>query len=352
MAKITKMAKITAFTAIIAAFIAFFLSCSLEPYGEGRGNNSTGGNSLTILPNIEDNSGGNGGDGGSGGGGNSCTKPSAPSSVSASGQSSSVIKISWNSVSGASTYKVYRATSANGQYSYLGDVTTTSYTNSTLPSSTTYYYKITSVNICGESAYSSYSSATTNNASCTKPSAPGGVSASGQSSSSIKISWNSVSGASTYNVYRSTSASGSYSSIINTASTSYTNTGLSSSATYYYKITAQNICGESAYSSYTSAKPTPTCTTPSAPTGVSCKANWWNEIQTSWNSVSGATSYEVYYSKSANGTYELAGSTTSTTFKLGWLDGSTTYYFKVKALNNCGSSGLSSYSSAKTGLFG
>ena len=85
------------------------------------------------------------------------------------------------------------------------------------------------------------------------PSAPTGVSANATSSSSITISWNAVSGATSYTVYRSTSRSGSFSSVGTTSSTSFTNTGLSANTTYYYKVTAANSYGTSGYSSTVSA---------------------------------------------------------------------------------------------------
>jgi len=78
-----------------------------------------------------------------------------------------------------------------------------------------------------------------------KPAVPTGVKATAESSSSIKISWNEVSGLYiSYNVYRSRSSSGSYEKIDDTYSTSYTDTGLSSNTAYYYKVTAKSLLGE------------------------------------------------------------------------------------------------------------
>ena len=95
----------------------------------------------------------------------------------------------------------------------------------------------------------------------TKPAAPTGVNASVQSSTSIKISWSAVTGASGYYVYRNTSASGTYTQIRDTTSTSYTDSGLTTGTTYYYKVSAYNIKGESSQSAYVLA--TPTSSTPS-----------------------------------------------------------------------------------------
>jgi formylglycine-generating enzyme required for sulfatase activity len=67
---------------------------------------------------------------------------------------------------------------------------------------------------------------------------PSDVTATAASSSSINVSWNSVTGADGYYIYRSTSSSGTYNQIGFSTSTSYTNNGLSPSLTYYYKVEA------------------------------------------------------------------------------------------------------------------
>jgi len=110
---------------------------------------------------MDDLSGGGIGIGGGGGGGSISSKPSTPTGVTASAQSSSSIKISWTKVSGADEYNVYRSTSASGSFSYRGYTTSTSYTDTGLTANTTYYYKVTAENDYGESAQSSYASATT-----------------------------------------------------------------------------------------------------------------------------------------------------------------------------------------------
>lgn len=86
------------------------------------------------------------------------------------------------------------------------------------------------------------------------PSTPTGVTASAQSSSSIRVSWNPVSGATGYYVYRSTSSSGSFSQVTTTSSTSWTNTGLSANTTYWYRVAAYNSRGTGSQSSSTSAR--------------------------------------------------------------------------------------------------
>jgi uncharacterized repeat protein (TIGR02543 family) len=177
--------------------------------------------------------------------------PSAPSGVTASAQSASSIYVSWNWVSEAVGYYVYRANSSDGYYSYVTATYESYYTDTGLSSNTRYYYKVSAYNDYGESSQSSYDYATTSG---TAPSTPTSVSASAQSSSSITVSWGSVSGASSYYVYRATSYNGSYTQITSTSNTSYTDTGLSPNTTYYYKVSAWNSAyGEGPQSSWDSA---------------------------------------------------------------------------------------------------
>jgi hypothetical protein len=75
--------------------------------------------------------------------------------------SSSNISVSWDSVSGASGYYVYRASNSDGLYSYFYETSNTFYTDTGLSSNTTYYYKVSAYNGYGESSLSSYDYATT-----------------------------------------------------------------------------------------------------------------------------------------------------------------------------------------------
>ncbi|MBV7275119.1 hypothetical protein I6U48_19655, partial [Clostridium sp. PL3] len=65
-----------------------------------------------------------------------------PTSFTAKAKSNSKISLDWNSVSGATSYYIYRSTSSSGTYSKIDTVTTSSYTDDNLKSNKTYYYKI------------------------------------------------------------------------------------------------------------------------------------------------------------------------------------------------------------------
>jgi fibronectin type 3 domain-containing protein len=279
-------------------------------------------------------------------GGGETSAPSAPTSVTATAQSSSSISVSWNSVSGASGYRVYRATSSYGSYSQIASPTTTSYTNTGLSASTTYYYKVSAYNSAGESAQSSYDYATTSSSSSsgdsTKPSTPTGVKATVQSSSSISVSWNSVSGAISYKIYRGLSASYTPSETPVT-SASYTFTGLDSNTTYYFRITAINSNGESSQSSAVSAKTqAPPLQKPNAPYGSPVvNSQTTTSLTIGWPASSNATDYKLYRATGDSNSFTVVYTGSATTYRNTGVTSGVTYKYKVTATNSAGESEFS-----------
>jgi hypothetical protein len=99
------------------------------------------------------------------------------------------------------------------------------------------------------------------------PPAPTGLAATA-GNASVALAWTASPGATSYNIYRGTTSGGEGSTpAATTASTSYTDTGLTNGTTYYYKVSAANGGGTSAQSSEVSAKPSG-----SSPTSVQISA--------------------------------------------------------------------------------
>ncbi len=178
-------------------------------------------------------------------------KPAAPS-VSIN-RSNGKPKLSWKAVSGATKYWIYRSTDGK-EFKYFDSTTKTSYTNSGAASGTKYYYRVKAVAVVnGKNVTSANSSTKSLFTSLAKPS----VSIT-TSNGKPKITWNAVTGADKYYVYRSTDGK-TFSYWDSTTKTSYVNSGAKKNTKYYYKVKAvcaSNSNANSAQSSAVSIKAT------------------------------------------------------------------------------------------------
>jgi len=207
------------------------------------------------------------------------------------------INIDWSSVSGATGYRIYRSTSYSGGYTQIGTSTTNLYTDTyNLSPGTIYYYKVTAYSNDVESSQSGYASAEVP----VVLNVPANVKATTSSTSGITIDWSSVSGATGYRIYRSETPSDDYIQIGTSSTNSYTDNGLTSGTTYYYKVTSYYSGKESSQSSYAYA----TTYSINAPTNVKAVADKdYCIITITWSPVPNATEYRIYRSTSSSGEY-------------------------------------------------
>jgi uncharacterized repeat protein (TIGR02543 family) len=91
------------------------------------------------------------------------TVPAAPTGLTATVKSANAITVSWNEVSGATSYNLYKfsGTATSAGYVKQGSYTTTQNTFSGLTASTVYGFRVTAVNSAGEGEASSNVTATT-----------------------------------------------------------------------------------------------------------------------------------------------------------------------------------------------
>jgi Malectin domain/MBG domain (YGX type) len=192
------------------------------------------------------------------------------------------------------------------------------------------------------------------------PVAPSALSASSVSDSEIDLGWSasSTSGV-VYELFRSTTPGfqPSPTNLVTTTSmTSFADTGLAASTTYYYIVEANDSIISSLPSNQASAAtesaPTPPPTAPTAPTGLGASAVSSREIDLLWTgSATPVVQYQVYRNTMPGFTPSAANLVT-TISATGYADiglaGATTYYYVVEAVNDNGSSLPSNQASAQT----
>ena len=179
------------------------------------------------------------------------------------------------------------------------------------------------------------------------PSIPTGLTAT-PGSSSVSLSWaaSAPNTASTYNLLRSTTSGGPYTSVqTGITALSFTDTGLTNGTTYYYVVTGENSSGTSGFSGQASATPGPT---PSIPTGLTATPGSLI-VSLTWTAstpVSAAT-YNILRSTTSGGPYTTVQTgITSVSYTDTGLTNGTTYYYVVTGTNTFGTSGDSSQASA------
>jgi fibronectin type 3 domain-containing protein len=203
-----------------------------------------------------------------------CVPPAAPTGVTSSGTTQTSTTISWSASSGATSYKIFRATTSGGPYTQVGTSATTSFANSGLTCNTSYFYVVTASNGTCDSGNSAQTTVTTSACTgCTPPAAPTGVATSGTTQTSTTVSWTASSGATSYKIFRATTSGGPYTQVGTSATTSFVNSGLTCNTSYFYVVTASNGTCDSGNSAQASA-------TTSACTGCTTHTQYSNTFDT------------------------------------------------------------------------
>jgi fibronectin type 3 domain-containing protein len=222
-------------------------------------------------------------------------------------------------------------------------MTSTSYTDSAVTNGTKYFYVVSAYNSAGQSGNSPEVSATPA-ATVVIPPVPSGLQATA-GDTQISLAWSASSGASSYNVKRSTTSGGPYTTVGSPINTSFTNTGLVDGTKYFYVVSAVNSAGESANSAEVNATPAAPVAPPAAPSGLTASPGN-AQVILSWTASAGATSYHVKRGTASGGTYTQVAAPTVTTFTDTGLADGTTFYYVVSAVNAAGESANSSQASA------
>jgi len=233
-------------------------------------------------------------------------KTIAPVASSATSITDTSFTANWNTVTGATGYKLY----VDSVNVYTGASTSVNVTG--LSSGVTHNYYVQATNAGGNSANSNTINA------LTLPSAPVANAATSITDTSFTANWASVSGATSYKIKIDI---GSFTDIGNV--TSYNVTGLTANTAHTYTVQAVNATGTSANSNtmnVTTVTSAPVATSPTDLTSTSYVAHW--------NAVTGATGYNL------NGIY--IGNVTS--YNVTGLTAGSTNTYTIQAVNAGGNS--------------
>ena len=169
------------------------------------------------------------------------------------------------------------------------------------------------------------------------PDMPENIVAESDSYSSVIISWDAVEDAEGYELWRSGIEDGEYELLTTVPKDKkeaeqkvYTDKNLITGETYWYKLRSYKELGETLlYSEYT----IPVSAVPQLHTveNLKVKATSYNTIQLTWDKVTGAGGYEIYYAQTEDGPYSLLKSVTRNNYKFTKAVCGQTYYFKVRS---------------------
>ena len=269
------------------------------------------------------------------------SKPAAPELSASNYVSNGRLRLSWTAVEGASSYKLYRSETETGGYSCIKTTSSTGYTDTDLKVGVTHYYYVKAVNKSG-----TLSSASNKVSAARTLPRPEVTLSADKASGKIIVSWEAVSGAKSYRVYRSEDQK-TWTLLDTVTETSHTDTTARAGIKYYYRVraVASRSDGNSANSSnrsFTCDLPRPVITVDNS--GAS------GRVRISWKAISGAERYRVYRATSKSGSYEKIGSPSATAFTDTTGKSGTTYYYKVMAAHPNGAAN-SAYSAIKSGKF-
>ncbi|MGY4706234.1 fibronectin type III domain-containing protein [Candidatus Bipolaricaulota sp. J31] len=280
--------------------------------------------------------------------------PAAPTGLSASdGTYTDRVRVTWDEVSGAAFYEVYRTLNPTGTFTQIGQTSSPPYDDLGVTQGTTYWYRVKACNQAGCSPFSSadggYASPGRGGGEEQVPGIPGNVTATkGEYLDKVRIAWETVSGASYYEVFRSTTEGGTYAQIAETGSTSYDDVDDAASPvepckSYWYKVRACNDNGCGDFSAPAEGWREHRMTQP--PENITATDGTRSDgVLVSWDPVPYADKYKVYRDTSSTGTFTdcIAGCTDVQT-QSSYLDTSATpgvdYWYRIAACSEYTSCG-------------
>lgn len=264
--------------------------------------------------------------------------PLTISAVAASSIASTSATITWVTSTGGTSQVNYGTTVSYGQNSTLNSSMLTSHSValSGLTASTTYHYRVVSVDAQNNQATSSDATFTTSVSGV--PPTISGVTVSGIASTGGIVTWTTNVGATSQVNYGTTASYGQNSTLNSSLVTSHSValSGLMVSTTYHYRVVSKDTNGNQATSgdsTFTTSAPPPDTQAPTVPTNLAAGALSSSQINLTWTVSSdnvAVTGYDVYRNGSKVGT------SASASYIDTGLSASTMYSYNIDAFDAAG----------------
>ena len=269
------------------------------------------------------------GSGGKNGGGDPGNPPETPQNFEAMALDGQV-RLSWNTEPDV-TYELYHSTTAGFALESGMRISpvTSPYDHEELMNGTTYYYRLRAVNDFGASEPTAEISATPGS----PPETPQNFTAMALDEQ-VRLSWNTEPDV-TYELYHSTETGFALENgmRISPVTSPYDHEELMNGTTYYYRLRAVNDFGASEPTGEISATPGSPPETPQNFTAMALD----EQVRLSWNTEPDVT-YELYHSTTPGFTLEsgMRISPVTTPYDHEELMNDTTYYYRLRAVNDFG----------------
>lgn len=239
------------------------------------------------------------------------------------------IRITWAESPEATVYELWRSQYGDGEYSQLTRTEDTLYEDLTTVPGEMFWYKVRACNRfgCGE-----FTQPVSGRAQV-PPGAPGvppNLHASqGTYVDHVRLEWDPVSDAETFEIYRSDAQGGSFQLYETTVDNSYDDYNVSPGEAYWYKVRACNAsgCGELSGAVMGFAG------LPSPEWISATDGKYLDKVEVSWAEVSGADFYALYRGDSREGPLDKLADVTETSYVDRDVAPGVRYWYKVKACN-------------------
>lgn len=245
------------------------------------------------------------------------------------------VKITWGEVANAKKYSVFYK-GKNG-WVKMANVTGTSYTDSDVNYGRTYTYTVRCIKSDGSRYISAYNGSGWKH---THYLNTPGVTSVTSTSDGVKLSWSRVADAAKYRVFYRNKYGG-WTKLGDTASTSFTDSDVNLGRSYTYTVRCIDSAGKAYTSSYNSNGWTHTYQLNIATPRIKTAETVSNGIKLSWNAVSGASRYRVFY-KGKNGWTKLTDTSQTSCVDTEVTYGKA-YTYTVRCISNDGKRYISSY---------